>query len=305
VAGYRITIAVSEHTFARHWYGGIYTPTVTASLGPGSLSVFLGAQPHFMPETIWHEPIYTDPANVDLRFDPENPYWQWTIQSLARCREASQGKYRVAMPELLDGLDVLAQLFGTEALLMFLVDCPEEIHRLLEQVEVIFTRAYDTLRPLVVDDDGGNACAVYMMWGPGRTLVTQCDFSAMISPAMFEEFVLPYLTRRCASMDYCVYHLDGPGAIKHLPALLTVPELHAIEWTPGTPNPYAADPVWWEPIWKPVYAAGKSAHVWAVPTEQIRPFLERFGQRGTLMTTGCDSEAEAQQLIEESRQWGA
>jgi hypothetical protein len=126
----------------------------------------------------------------------------------------------------------------------------------------------------------------------------------MISPAMFEEFVVPSLTRICARMDYTIYHLDGPGAIKHLPALLTVPGLTAIEWTPGTPNPYAADPVWWEPIWEKVYAAGKSAHVWAVPTEQIRPFLERFVQRGTLMTTGCDSEAEAERLTEESVEWG-
>jgi len=302
---FEYALAKSENDFARNYYGGVFTPTVTAGVGPGSLSLFLGARPLFMPETVWHEPAFTDPAAVDLRFDPENAYWQWTVRSLTRCREAAPGKFRVAMPDLLEGLDVLAQLFGSEALLMFLVDCPDEIHRLLAQVETVFLRAYDALHPLVVDEYGGNACATFQMWGPGRTLVTQCDFSAMISPAMFEEFVLPYLARCCARMDHAVYHLDGPNAIKHLPALLTVPGLTAIEWTPGTPNPYAADPIWWKAIWEPVYAAGKSAHVWAVPHQQIRPFLERFGQHGTLITTGCDSEAEARRLIEDSRNWGA
>jgi hypothetical protein len=49
-----------------------------------------------------------------------------------------------------------------------------------------------------------------------------------------------------------------------------------------------------------VYAAGKRAHVWAVPPEQIAPFLRKFGRQGTLITTGCASEAQARQLIRET-----
>jgi len=44
---------------------------------------------------------------------------------------------------------------------------------------------------------------------------------------------------------------------------------------------------------------GERAHVWAVPNEQIAPFVGAFGRRGTLITTGTDSEADARKLIEE------
>lgn len=297
---YEGNLARAQAQWAANFYGGIFHPFISAGLGPGSLSLFLGATPGFAESTVWHEPCFTDPGRVELVFDPENAYWQWTCRALAYYREVARGRFLVAMPDLTSGMDCLAQLFGTEPLLEFLLDCPAEIHRLLDEVEAVHDRVYDELLELVRDEDGGSALPVYQVWGPGRTLFTQCDFSAMISADMFAEFVVPRLERQCARVDYSIYHLDGPSAIRHLPHLLQVRSLTAIEWTPGTPNPYAADPCWWDTVWKPVYKAGKRAHVWAVPTQQIAPFVAAFGERGTLITTGCDTEADARKLIEEA-----
>jgi hypothetical protein len=297
---YEGNLARAQLPFASMFWGGIDHPYITANLGPGSLSLFLGAKPGFGTDTIWHEPCFDDPAKVDLAFNPDNEYWQWTCKALAYYKAAARDRFLVAMPDLTSGMDCLAQLFGTQPLLMFLLECPQEIHRLLCQLEAIHDRVYDELRKIIVDDHGGNAVPVFQIWGPGRTLVTQCDFSAMISPDMFAEFVVPGLEHQCSRVDHSVYHLDGPAALRHLPRLLGVRSLTAIEWTPGTPNPYAADPCWWDKVWKPVYAAGKRAHVWAVPPDQIAPFLGKFGRQGTLITTGCESEAQARQLIRET-----
>jgi hypothetical protein len=125
----------------------------------------------------------------------------------------------------------------------------------------------------------------------------------MISPEMFEEFALPRLQKQCQRLDYTVYHLDGPGAIRHLDALLRIPELDAIQWEPGAGQPHVADPVWWESVWKKVYAAGKSAFLREPPLDSIEPFVREFGQVGTQVIAVAESEDQAKQILDESLEW--
>ncbi len=44
----------------------------------------------------------------------------------------------------------------------------------------------------------------------------QSDFAYMLSPSMFERFVLPDLETICNHLDYGFYHLDGKNQIPHL-----------------------------------------------------------------------------------------
>ncbi|MDP6449855.1 MAG: hypothetical protein QF773_03485 [Lentisphaeria bacterium] len=297
-------LARGEAIFERQFYGGTWHPYLTADLGPCPLAVLLGATPNFTPDTVWYEPIPADPTGIELRFDANNEYWQWMVTALHEYRQAASGRFSLAIPALVEGLDILAELFGTQNLLTYLVDCPQEIHRLLDELDEIYFEVYDQLYELVCDGTGGHSMSHFSVWAPGRAAVVQCDFSCMISGDMFAEFVVPHLERQCARLDYSLYHLDGPNAVRHLEHLVTVPDLTAIEWTPGAGNPYAADPVWWDPVWQPIYAAGKLAHCWAVPADSIEPFVKEFGQKGTMVTTGCDTEAQARALLNTSIGWG-
>ena len=58
----------------------------------------------------------------------------------------------------------------------------------------------------------------------------------MIGPEMFAEFVLPHLKQEMAQLDAVEYHLDGPGAIKHLEALCSIEKLEVVQWVPGAGN---------------------------------------------------------------------
>ncbi|MFH1023289.1 MAG: hypothetical protein V1809_07845 [Planctomycetota bacterium] len=296
--------AGAERSMAATFYGGVAFPWVTAGLGPGALNLFLGSQPKFTRDTVWYNPIFTDPAAARLSFDPENSYWRWTLDATRRHLARARGKCLVAMPDIIEGVDILSELLGTEELLVHLLDCPGEIHRLLDDLDDLYFRAFEPLAELIRDGVGGNAYMAFNGWGPGRTLKTQCDFSAMISPGMFAEFVVPHLERQCARVDFSVYHLDGPNAVRHLPALLRVRNLTAIQWTPGAGQPAAADPAWWDSVWRPVYAAGKAAMVLSVPPEQAAPFVREFGQAGTLLLTRCESERAARRMLEDSAGWG-
>ena len=53
---------------------------------------------------------------------------------------------------------------------------------------------------------------------------------------MFNEFFLPGIRRECAFYERSIYHLDGPGALRHLDALLDIPELDAVQWVCGAGN---------------------------------------------------------------------
>ena len=82
----------------------------------------------------------------------------------------------------------------------------------------------------------------------------QCDFCYMIGPEMFAKFVLPELRASCKKLTNSFYHLDGPGALPHLDALLDIPELKGIQWVPGDGQP---DITRWPEVYRKIRAAGK------------------------------------------------
>lgn len=300
-------LARFEQHLRKNWHGGACFPYITAGLGPGNINLYLGSKPGFAPDTVWYNPCFDDPAKADLKFDPDNEYWQWTLRTTRLYQQAARGKFICGIPDLIEGLDILAGVLGTQELLAYLLDCPQEIHRLLRQMDDLYWKYFDPLYDIVKDERNGNAFIAFQIWGPGRTLKTQCDFAAMISPDMFAEFVCPYLERQCARADFSVFHLDGPSCICHLPHLLKVPSLKAVQWTPGAGalSSHSAHPVWWKTIWEKVYASGKSALVLGNPPELVEPFLKEFGWTGTFLSTGCDTERAGQRMLADSLNWGS
>ena len=71
------------------------------------------------------------------------------------------------------------------------------------------------------------------LWFPGRGYPVQNDLTCLISTPMYQEFFLEELINHINYLDYSIYHLDGPGAVKHLDMILDIPELDAIQWIPG------------------------------------------------------------------------
>ena len=62
-------------------------------------------------------------------------------------------------------------------------------------------------------------------------------------------------------LDNTIYHLDGPDAIKHIPALMEIAELNGLQWTCGAGQPDGGAMRWY-PIYDQVRAAGKSLWVY-------------------------------------------
>jgi hypothetical protein len=89
--------------------------------------------------------------------------------------------------------------------------------------------------------------------------IGQNDFSCLLSPAMFDDFCLAD-TVACANyVDRTIYHLDGPGAVQHVPRLLTVDRLDCIQWIQGAGQPLPSN---WLDLLKRIQSSGKSVQLY-------------------------------------------
>jgi hypothetical protein len=99
-----------------------------------------------------------------------------------------------------------------------------------------------------------------MGWSKDRFLcIGQNDFSCMISPAMFETFCWRDNLECIAHVDHSLYHLDGPGAVRHVPLLLRSERLNSIQWIQGAGRPL---PSQWVDLLQRIQAGGKSVQLY-------------------------------------------
>jgi 5-methyltetrahydrofolate--homocysteine methyltransferase len=126
----------------------------------------------------------------------------------------------------------------------------------------------------------------------------QCDFSAMISPDMFGEFMVPVLREMTERVAYCMYHWDGPGAIPHHDHLLSLPKLTMLQWTPGAGSEPPAHPRWW-PMHHKSLDAGKRLFLGVGSKEDLLALKREFGQQTKLMliNMSAKSQEEAEEYL--------
>jgi hypothetical protein len=289
--------ADNHHRLSRSFFPLDVLPLATTDLGPGSLALFCGARPEFAEDTVWFHPCWHDVAAPEalppLRFAPENAWWRVTEDILRRCAALARGKYLVGCPDLIENLDVLASLRGAQALLLDLVERPAWVERKLWELNDVWFAAYERIHELIKLDDGSSAFGAFYLWGPGRTAKVQCDCSAMFSPRMYRQFVLPALTAQCEWLDHALYHLDGTQALRHLDTLLAIGPLDAIEWTPQAGIETGGHRRWHE-LYRRILAAGKSVQVVNVEPGEIVPLLDAIGPAGVYALIQLRDEREAE-----------
>ncbi len=107
--------------------------------------------------------------------------------------------------------------------------------KLLNRVESDYFQVYDHWYALL--RAAGQPITSWLpLVADSKYYIPSNDFSIMISQRMFDEFFLPGIIRECQFFDRSIYHLDGPGALRHLDLILAIPELDALQWVFGAGN---------------------------------------------------------------------
>lgn len=290
---YRVNLSARACTMTHYLAEAV--PAVAPDLAPNCLALYLGCRGVEMPGTVWCQPCISSPEDARFDYDPQNFYWQFSLRLAREQLRLGRGKFLIQFPDLIEGLDTLAAMRGTERLLIDLVERPEWVHRCLRQITDRYFDYYDILYGLFRDEANGS---VFWAWAPGRMAKFQCDFSAMISPEMFRDFMLPVLTEMCERVSYCMYHWDGPGALGHQPHLLSVPGLKMLQWTPGDGHEPAWHPRWW-PYFHRTIEAGRKVFIACGDPGHLLALKREFGRglKQFLISMRAPTPARAREII--------
>lgn len=285
------------------WYADSL-PVAWPNLGPEVFSAFYGCGMEYGEDTAWSTPIlpdWSEEAVNALCFSSDNFYFRKLLEMTDALIEAGKGKFIVGYTDLHGGGDAIAAFRDPQRLLIDTIERPAEIRSLCERITTDFLRVYDHFHERL-----SGAGMPSTTWCPatcrGRFHVPSNDFSCMISQKTFEELFLPGIIRECRHMDRCLYHLDGPQALRFLDRLLEIPEIHAIQWVPG-----AGHEDWrqWAEVYQRIQHRKKALQILSVPAEDLARLFEVLSPEGVWISSvsGIRNEEEAEAVLRLISSW--
>ncbi len=292
-----------DYSLERTFWGGESFPTHSVYFGPMFCTTYLGCEPIFAENTVWYEPCFDSVDELmKIQFDQNNRWWQLNCEMMRRSLLRSEGKYLVTPINCIEAaIDTMAQLLGSEKLLLAMLENPDELKMIRDKISCW---GKETLK--VLYDMAGNLSIDYMgVWGPGRIITEQCDFSVMISSDMFREFVVEGLESTYSMVDHGIYHLDGEEQFRHLDHLLAIEKLKIIQWQPGQKmgNPHFGDALNWIDLFRKIQDAGKSPYIYCSP-EHVRELLNKIDRSQVFLRIYCPDQESAARTLRELEQIG-
>ena len=277
-------------------------PTYFPNLGPEIFSAICGCDYYFGPDTTWTTPnIIEWERDMDKAVINRSSEYFIALDNFVReLLKYSKDKFAVGFTDFHAGADHLAALRDPEILCMDLYDYPEFVKAKLASSYEEYYRLYEYFYNMMTLENEPTTGWINLVVN-GRYNVTQNDFSCMISAKMFEEFFLPGLIQECEKLDRCIYHLDGPDAIKHLDMLLEIKKLNAIQWVCGAGNEGFYR---WIKVYQRIQKAHKGILLYAGVNElddvfaNLKPDGVWFGSIG-----GVTTKEEADKVLERIRNW--
>jgi 5-methyltetrahydrofolate--homocysteine methyltransferase len=257
-------------------------------------AALLGADLVFTPTEPggWAVPFIKDLGSAEIFFDREGRWWKRTVEFAQALRARCDGKLLISAPTLVANVDALAAMYGSQNLLLAMIDHPDAVHRALAQIDRAHEEILDAFDELL-DYSHFGSITRHGMYSRGRASVPQCDFSCMIGQEMFRAFVFPYLRKEMQRLDGVEYHLDGPGAIQHLEALCEIEELDVIQWVAGAGRGEAEDWTW---LFDRVDDLGKGQIRGGGPVE-ARQLWQKYRNRKLFFSLSAPSRDEVEECL--------
>ena len=296
-------VALACATLDNQLFLGDTLPIAWPNLGPDVFAAFYGCPLEFGDYgTSWSVPILHDWADADqIRIELDSPYLRTLHAMTDALLEAGRGRFIVGMTDWHPGGDCIAALRDPQSLAFDLLDHPEAVKAVLPRINrdyfQVYDIFYDKLRAA-----GQPLTAWITLLSDGKYYIPSNDFSIMVSTEMFMEFFLPGLVEECRFLDRSIYHLDGPGALRHLDVILDIAELDALQFVPGASNEGFAK---WVDVYRRAQAAGKAIEVFCTPAE-LPLVMETLDPHGVyLMMDEVPDAATGEAILRDLSTWAA
>ncbi len=281
--------------FENTYFAGDALACVFPNFGTAGHVQYLGAEPVYLPETIWYKPSMEEYDLDRLKFSKDNKAFKRHFDLVKTLVEKSNGQYFVSMPDNVGVLDALSELRGSDNLLFDLFDEPELVKeackRLVEVQKESNTAFFEAIKS---NNDNGSTHGWMHTWNDGFHGQIQCDFSVMISEAHFEEFALPNLIASSEWMDRAIYHLDGSEQLRHLDMILSVDSIDMIQWVPVAGQPPVTNYI--DSLQK-IQRSGKGL-VLILEPDELEPIMSSLSSKGLqLIINTVKSKEQADEMI--------
>lgn len=236
------------------------------------------------------------------RFDPEHPMVTGLVNVMQAVAERVRGRAVMSPPCWVDPLTTLGNLRTEGALCMDLVERPDQVKAWTDAATTLCLEANEHFYQACLRLGHGECLSWLNVMAEGRMEAIHCDFSIMLSPDMYEEFVVPTLRRQAAYFEYSIYHLDGDENMRFLDLIAAVPGLNALQYTRIAGSEYPGRCL---SDYRRVRDTGLGLYVNCDNVEQAVEVTELLGPDGLFVALPMfDSVAEAEEAIERiTRAW--
>jgi hypothetical protein len=237
-------------------------PMWSPDCGPDQWAAFFGKGKFRFSEysnfTNWIDTEINDWAeSLPLRIKPGNEALINIIKYAEFLAQKGEGQFLVGQIDAHSNADALSALRGTERFLMDLYDCPYMIEKAMNDVRSSYVPVHEKI--MKAGKMGGErGYGHYGFWSDQPFQVIQSDVICMLGEEHFKKFVYPALLEEFSYWPTAFMHLDGPGALRHLDTILSIPGYWILQWQPGS----GQKPNWqWTEVFQKAQAAGKAVHV--------------------------------------------
>lgn len=285
-------------------YLGDSLPIAWPNMGPEIFSAWCGAGYSFGESTTWSSPSIHDWSTDGprARFDDRHPLFLATMALTEKLIERGRDRFIVGLTDFHPGGDHVAALRDPQTLAIDLIDHPNDVKKTLVTAAADYARAYDLFYDKIRAAGMPSTSWLDLVAADGKYYIPSNDFSGMISTEMFAEFFLPGIIEECRFLDRSIYHVDGPGALRHLDLLLDIPELDAIQWVPGAGN---EDLPRWIPTYQKIQAAGKGVQILDVSLGNLQVIIDNLRPEGVYIPyiRGVDDRETAEEVLRRLARW--
>ncbi len=284
---------------ASTWFGGETVPSYNYLMAGYALGCGPGVE--FAKDTVWHprnwasidEPVPWHPG-------PNDPWRPKMEKLLNRIIEASKGKFLVGYVCQTMMNDLLAVSRGTEQFLIDLATDMDTCVLRLRETLPLWLEDMEHFSALVDAHQPGCGHVWADLWSEQPFAISQSDMSCMVSKHMFESYAIAEVDFLGEHYDRIWYHLDGPGAVRHLPSLLSRPHIRAIQYVPGDGVP-PNGPHWME-VYRQVQDAGRCLDI-TVPLENVEYLVRHLSPEGLRINTSTATIAQGEELLQTAVNW--
>ena len=285
---------------AIHFGGESFPVMYPVSIGMVAITAnFLGCPIRYVSSsTTWHDPIIHDLNNLpSFDYNPDNELWKAARILLQKAVDRADGYY-VGIPDLNGPTEALSLLRDHQTLAMDFYDSPDYIKPSLAKINQAWFRYWQECTKITQKTGG----YFYWMgfWSDKPSVDLQSDFSCMISKEHFDEYFLPYIEEQTEMVERTIYHLDGPDAVRHTDALLSLPKLTGIQWIQGAGGGSVLQYI---PLLQKIQKAGKLVSAFCEKSELQTLFDELEPEGLHLIVTDCESVDECDRILSKVEAW--